>query len=820
MFKLRIWCLGFKTALIFLLAHQACATASAQVAEQFSDSAHVIRDPNQRQPMVVQQDAAPRQRERFQNRTRLQPLTPAPAQPSTVTTQQRERLLPVADRRQMLTPVVAQQNAAPTQQSERRTHRQPLTPVVEQYFAPTQQQREDVQDRNQRQPLAPVVAQQNAAPMQQSERFSDRIHRQPLTPVVEQYLAPTQQREDVQDRNQRQLFRKVVARQDVQQQPVQIQDPTQQQSLTPVVTQQIAAPTQPERRTRLQSGFPSELLLQPPSSTAIAQANRHVVGTINPEIPLNLVIGRPKILQLVKAASRIYVPNEDVIRTEIVDENSGREVAITGLQAGTTTLILWFEDENSPSGQSTVSYLVRVFSDPILARPIEELAKDLNEKFPNSYVELDQIEDRLIVRGQTPTVIEMGQILQVLAGSRGIQADVARPANPVTVTRAFDFQGDVDPLRAEEDAAARRRIVDPIALAQAGIINQMTVVGEQQVMLKVTVAEVNRTAARSIGLNFAVDNDAGLTVFESTAGSLTTGSVLASLDMGQINVAIEALRQLNLSRTLAEPNLVAMNGRSAEFQAGGRFPVPVISSGGNTAGGGQNLQGVNFIPFGVQLEFTPNIEANGVIRLAVNAEVSTRDESLGTAIGGGAGGTQVSGLNSRNFSTTVQLRTGQTIAVAGLMQTNYGASTDRIPFWGDLPFLGSTGGVNRNSSGEQELVILVTPHLVSPIERNNTPELPGNDVHEPTDIEFFVANRLESRRNRDFRASVQTDLARQKAAEKCQVQSYMIGSIGPTDRCVIGNGSTNSQIIQPVLGGGTSQATPVRISQRNTGGLR
>ena len=448
MFKLSIWCLGFKTALIFLLAHQACATASAQVAEQFSDSAHVIRDPNQRQPMVVQQDAAPRQRERFQNRTRLQPLTPAPAQPSTVTTQQRERLLPVADRRQMLTPVVAQQNAAPTQQSERlsdRTHRQPLTPVVEQYLAPTQQQREDVQDRihrqpltpvveqylaptqqredvqdrNQRQPLAPVVAQQNAAPMQQSERFSDRIHRQPLTPVVEQYLAPTQQREDVQDRNQRQLFRKVVARQDVQQQPVQIQDPTQQQSLTPVVTQQIAAPTQPERRTRLQSGFPSELLLQPPSSTAIAQANRHVVGTINPEIPLNLVIGRPKILQLVKAASRIYVPNEDVIRTEIVDENSGREVAITGLQAGTTTLILWFEDENSPSGQSTVSYLVRVFSDPILARPIEELAKDLNEKFPNSYVELDQIEDRLIVRGQTPTVIEMGQILQVLAGSRG-----------------------------------------------------------------------------------------------------------------------------------------------------------------------------------------------------------------------------------------------------------------------------------------------------------------------------------------------------------------------------------------------------------------
>lgn len=582
-----------------------------------------------------------------------------------------------------------------------------------------------------------------------------------------------------------------------------------------VLPQEEISPVQ----TKLQSGFPAELLLRPPTSAAVKKANRHVVGTIDPEIPLNLVIGRPKVLQLVKAAKRVYVPNEDVIRTEIVDEKSGREIAITGLQAGTTTLILWFDDPQSPDGQSVVSYLVRVFTDPILARPIEELSKDLNEKFPNSYIELDQIEDRLIVRGQAPTAIEMGQILQVLAGSRGIQAGVVRPVSPVTVTSAFDFEADIDPLRAEEDAAARRRIVDPIALAQAGIINQMTIVGEQQVMLKVTVAEVNRTAARSIGLNFAVDNDSGLTIFESLTGNISPGNVLASLDMGQIRVAIEALRRLNLSRTLAEPNLVAMNGMSAEFQAGGRFPVPVISSGGGAGGGGQNLQGVNFVPFGVQLQFTPNIEANGVIRLAVNAEVSTRDESLGTSIGGGAGGTQVSGLNSRNFSTTVQLRTGQTIAVAGLMQTNYGASTDRIPFWGDLPLIGSTGGVNRSSSGEQELVILVTPHLVAPINSSGSPGLPGNDVHEPTDVEFFVANRLESLRSKDYRTSVQTDWARQKSAERCQMQTYMIGGVGPTDRCFAGGEMSTSQTAIPipqVMQSNSGQ--PVKTSEGITGG--
>lgn len=573
-------------------------------------------------------------------------------------------------------------------------------------------------------------------------------------------------------------------------------------------------------QTKLQSGFPTELLLRPASANAVNKANRHVVGTIEPELPLNLVIGRPKVLQLSQAAKRVYIPDEDVIRTEIVDEKSGRELAITGLQAGTTTLILWFDDPQSPSGQSTVSYLVRVFADPILARPIEELSKDLNQKFPNSYIELDQIEDRLIVRGQAPTAIEMGQILQVLAGSRGIQAGVVRPNSPVTVTSAFDFEAEIDPLRAEEDAAARRRIIDPMALAQAGIINQMTIVGEQQVMLKVTVAEVNRTAARSIGLNFAVDNGAGLTIFESITGNINPGNMLASLDMGQIRLAIDSLRRLNLSRTLAEPNLVAMNGMPAEFSAGGRFPVPVISSGGGIGGGGgQNLQGVNFIPFGVQLQFTPNIEADGVIRLAVNAEVSTRDESLGTAIGGGAGGTQVSGLNSRNFSTTVQLRTGQTIAVAGLMQTNYGASTDRIPFWGDLPFIGSTGGVNRSSGGEQELVILVTPHLVAPINSKLGPALPGSDVHEPTDIEFFVANRLESRRDRDFRTSVQSDRARQKSAERCQVQSYMIGNVGPTDRCAVVEEVSFNQTEKPIpQANGLQQGRVDGASQGTTGG--
>ena len=567
----------------------------------------------------------------------------------------------------------------------------------------------------------------------------------------------------------------------------------------------------------VQVGFPENLILKPPTEDALSIANRFVQSTIDPEIPLNLVLGRPKILQLSAVPRRLYVPDEDVVRTEVIDRDSGREIAVTGLREGSTTLIMWFDDANSPSGQTTVSYLVRVYADPILARPIESLEKELNLKFPNSFIELDQIEDRMIVRGQAPDTIEMAQILQVLTGARGInpiQARASRNRNQgssITLTNAANFQEQVDTAMLDDVAAQRRRVIDPIALAQAGIINQMTVVGEQQVMLKVTVAEVNRSAARSIGLNFGIQNDGGFTVFESAVGNLTTqggsgANLLASLDMGQVQLAIEALRRLNLSKTLAEPNLVTMNGQPADFHAGGRFPVPIISAGGN--GNGQNLQGVSFIPFGVELQFTPIIEDRDIIRLQLNAEVSTRDESLGTSIGGGAGGgaggggggTQVSGLNSRNFSTTVQLRSGQTIAVAGLLQTNYGASADRVPFWGDLPFVGASGGVSRSSSGEQELVILVTPHLVAPTDEGRSRALPGSDVYEPSDLEFFVANRLESRRSKDYRSSVRTDHARQKITHKSRSEQFMLGEIGPTDR--------------PTPVSGTKPHSPVRQLQK------
>jgi pilus assembly protein CpaC len=538
---------------------------------------------------------------------------------------------------------------------------------------------------------------------------------------------------------------------------------------------------------RMQSALPRELALPPPSEAAKSRASRFVEAEINPELPLSLVVGRPKILRLADTPLRIYVPNEDTIRAELIDQQSGRELAVTGLMPGTTTLMLWFADPTEASGESIVSYLVRVYDDPILSRPLDEVEFELNQKFPNSYVELSEVNGRLMVSGEAHDTIELAQILQVLISVRGVNAGVRRVAPARNASSFMDFSTN-ESLEAEAQEAENRSLVDPVALAQAGIINLMRVPGEQQVMLRVTVAEVSRTAARNLGLNFAVTSS-GNTVI-SRAGSLLGNAagggaqqgganIIASLDMGQVLLGIQALRQLGLSRTLAEPNLVAINGQTANFQAGGQFPIPVISAGGVA----NNLQGVQFVPFGVQLQFLPLIQDRDVIRLQIQAEVSTRDEALGTNIGGAGGGTAVPGLNSRNFSSTVELRSGQTLAVAGLLQTNFGASSDRVPWFGDLPLVGPLTGVNRTSASEQELVILVTPELVAPVDSCNTPGLPGNDVFEPTDIEFFLSNRLESRRSKDFRSPVRTDYHKQRQPDLCCPDRFIIGSNGPTDRC-------------------------------------
>ena len=162
--------------------------------------------------------------------------------------------------------------------------------------------------------------------------------------------------------------------------------------------------------------------------------------------------------------------------------------------------------------------------------------------------------------------------------------------------------------------------------------------------------------------------------------------------------------------------------------------------------------------------------------MQVSANVSTRDVSVSSSIGGSS----VPGLTTRNFNSTVEMREGQTLAVAGLIQNNLGSQSNRLPFFGDIPILNHLTGIDSTQAGEQELIILITPELVSPLEKKQIPPVPGSDLFEPSDLEFFLLGRVESRRSRDYRSPVMNDPHRMMQYHECE-KTYIFGAVGHTN---------------------------------------
>ncbi len=405
---------------------------------------------------------------------------------------------------------------------------------------------------------------------------------------------------------------------------------------------------------------------------------------------------------------------------------------------------------------------------------LRQFEQELNEAFPDSIVRLSTVGKQLLVRGQAHDVVEASRIIQLIDAEAKSKKINSKEETTRTTTEINQGGGPLGGLSFLQTTEPELTVVD-----------MLTVTGEQQVSLRVTVAEVDRNAARQIGLNFGVKD--GASVFQSLLGTtnnaavgsaaVTGGNCPVSLDSGQIQLAINALRSMSLAKTLAEPTLTALNGQKASFQAGGQFPVPIVS--GQTLGG---LQGVTFVPFGVTLEFTPYITDRDRIRLNVLAEVSNRTGSV-TNIGGsgsdGKGGTPVPGLDLRKFQTIVELREGQTLSVAGLISNNQISQADRVPFFGDLPLIGRLAAFDKIATREQELVILVTPELVRPLNPEELPSLPGTDIFEPGDIEFYLGAQMEGTRNEDFRSSARTDLRRQQSFyNPCDV--FIVGPHGYT----------------------------------------
>ncbi|MBK8268708.1 MAG: type II and III secretion system protein family protein [Planctomycetes bacterium] len=314
------------------------------------------------------------------------------------------------------------------------------------------------------------------------------------------------------------------------------------------------------------------------------------------------------------------------------------------------------------------------------------------------------------------------------------------------------------------DADTAQRISGMAALVQGGEVrSNLTVAGVQQTMLRVVVAEVNKEASRQLGVNWAIgasdwsrdfffaNNVANInpTVFGSSGladvltgqqlygvagvGNGANTNITFGFPKAEFQVFLNALRENGLARTLAEPNLVAISGQTATFLAGGEVPIPVAQAGASAG-----AITVEYREFGVRLGFTPAILSGQIIRLHVMSEVS---EAIPTTTV--VGGFPLFTFTTRRVESTIECGNGQTFAIAGLLNDRIRANSSKIPGLGDLPVLGTMFSSTAYERSMTELVVLVTPQLVEPLDPQQVPPPPGSLMTEPTDFELFGLQKLE-----------------------------------------------------------------------------
>ena len=291
------------------------------------------------------------------------------------------------------------------------------------------------------------------------------------------------------------------------------------------------------------------------------------------------------------------------------------------------------------------------------------------------------------------------------------------------------------------------------------VVNMLSVGASQQVMLEVRFSEVNRSAAKDIGLNHSfVGNRTAGNIGDLSASSIVPtnngrtptikldglsdafGVGTWAYKIGSLNIfsALDALERKGLVKTLAEPTLVALSGETASFLAGGEFPIPVVQNGGGGGGNGNNGITVEFKPFGVSLGFTPTVLSDGIINLVVEPEVSSIDPSASVTING----LVVPGLLTRRAKTVVELRDGQSFAIAGLLRNDFQDTVRQLPVLGSIPIIGALFRSTGFQKQQTELVMIVTPRLVKPMRAEDV-SLPTDRVGNPHELDLFLMGRTD-----------------------------------------------------------------------------
>lgn len=321
-----------------------------------------------------------------------------------------------------------------------------------------------------------------------------------------------------------------------------------------------------------------------------------------------------------------------------------------------------------------------------------KLAAELGRRFPHAKLKVTSVNGRIMLSGTAPDAVTVDKA--------------------VTIAKQFGEE----------------------------VINSVSVTQPQQVLLEVRFVEASRTAGRELGVRWEVVGER-VTAAVGTAGLLSGaapfGTLIGNLLKGgtKADVIIRALEERGLVRRLAEPNLVALSGDTASFLAGGEFPFPVQSNLGQIT--------VEFKRFGVGLAFTPTVLANGAINLKIEPEVSQLDPTNVVRVGG----IDIPSLIVRRANTTIELRDGQSFAIAGLLQSIGSTSQNQLPWLSDVPVLGALFRSASYQKKETDLAIIVTPHLVRPTRPGDGLKTPFDNTVMANDSDFFLLGRSELTRN-------------------------------------------------------------------------
>jgi pilus assembly protein CpaC len=417
---------------------------------------------------------------------------------------------------------------------------------------------------------------------------------------------------------------------------------------------------------------------------------------------LRLRVGHSKVLRTPFAITRISIADPEVADIILV---SDKEIYINALAPGVTNLSLWGKARFTTA-------TVTVEADVSL------LKEKLHQVLPREKIGVQAAGDSVVLSGEVSGPI----------------------AQDTAVSLALPYAGG----------------------KKEKVVNLIHVGGVQQVLIEVRMAEIDRAVTDQIGLNFNIIDKSGkffgisqinslasisdfVRTFSSTSFTSSVSSsvtALAGWKTGSVlwTMFFQILKENNLGKLLAEPNLVTTSGQEASFLAGGEYPIPVPQA----SGGGTTIT-IEYKKFGVGLTFTPTVLDDGKIAVKVAPEVSELDYSAGIAFT--SGGYLVPGLKVRRTSTHVEVKDGQTFAIAGLLNDSQSNIIDKFPLLGDLPVLGALFRSSKFVKKESELVVLVTPHLVKPLAATAT-RLPTDAYIEPTDVEFYLLGRTEGRQKK------------------------------------------------------------------------